>query len=424
MSLPQELLNAIVEQLGEDHKALKSCALSTSALREPSQRSLFRTLALGQDRVDAAMPLPYRIVLARMRASPHLATYVRWLTFTLPHLGTPLDELEAILGILKTLANVRCCTILGEGRPPLEAWPLLEPVGLVLIESIAQQELAELHVASAETISPCVLDVFLNAAPAVTIIDCDVDATLPRAPSPPLRLIAKLISESSTIVDLVMSPEYLARLDVQKLWVEPDSIYRHFSLVAGNLRHFRFTPEGEQSYEPGNGSILPRVAMPFLKSAEIDFNFDDSHAVLLDFISNVLDLAPTLAEICITFPVWPLISLPPATLTAVRDLLAAAAQRPRIRWRLNFHESAQGWDRFHEFDNSLRAGMPSLASTGRLIVERYSFTEEEISEWFIPRTGAANFLLSLFHVDIQIMILPPLMSYALSRNVIELSFLS
>ncbi|KAJ7189284.1 hypothetical protein C8R46DRAFT_1057014, partial [Mycena filopes] len=387
MSLPQELLNAIVEQLDDDH-SLTLCALSTSALREPSQRALFRTLVLGQDsRADRAMSPPFGVVLARIRASPHLATYARRLDFTLPHRNTPPRQLEAIPEILEKLANVHCCTIFGEGRTHLQGWPLLNPVGLLLVEFIAQRDLTEFHVASAGTISPFVLDVFLNAAPVVTIIDCDVDATLPRAPSPPSRLMAKslaLISESSPILDLVMSAEYLSRLDVQKLWVEPDNVYRHFSLVAGNLRHFRFTCD--EGYEPANGRIFPHVALPLLESAEIDFNFDDHPVVLLDFISNVLALAPTVSELCITFPMWPSTSLPSATLTAVQDLLAAASQRPRIRWRLDFDDEAEGWDGFHQFDKSLRAGMPSLASTGRLIVERYSFTEEEISEWFIPRT--------------------------------------
>ncbi|KAJ7138589.1 hypothetical protein C8R46DRAFT_1137310 [Mycena filopes] len=339
------------------------------------------------------MPLRYSTGLALMRDSPHIATYVRRLTITLPHLDTPLVEVEAIPWVLKSLANVRCCLVFGQGGTHLQAWPL-DPVGLALIEFIAQQKLDELHVISVGTISPAAISVFLGAS-TVTIMDCAVDTTLPRALSSPSPLIAKnlLLVLSPTVVALLMSPEYLSRLDVHKLWVEPDDIYGRLALLAENLRHLRLACE--DNYEPANGRILPRVAMPLLESAELDSHFDDPPDILLDFISSVLALTPpTLAEICVTFSTWPLTPLPSATVTAVHNLLAAASQRPRMRWRLDFRDSPEGWNALREFDDSLRADMPSLASTGRLIVERYAFTEDEINHWFVPRVGTLRSHLS------------------------------
>ncbi|KAJ7138583.1 hypothetical protein C8R46DRAFT_1361666 [Mycena filopes] len=67
MPLPQELLNAILEQLCDDDDALNSCPLAASALREP------------------ATPLWYSTGLALMRDSPHLTTYIRRITNPPPH---------------------------------------------------------------------------------------------------------------------------------------------------------------------------------------------------------------------------------------------------------------------------------------------------------------------------------------------------
>ncbi|KAJ7189285.1 hypothetical protein C8R46DRAFT_1341812 [Mycena filopes] len=153
--------------------------------------------------------------------------------------------------------------------------------------------------------------------------------------------------------------------------VEPEDVYRHLALVGGGgPRHLRLLCT--DNYEPANGRILHHVAMPFLESAELDFQFRYPPTVPVDFTSAVLALAPpTLAEICVTFSMWPSTQLPPATVTAVDKLLAAAFQRPRMRWRVNVGDSPDAMNSLHDFGNSVREGMSFLASTGRLVVERY-----------------------------------------------------
>ncbi|KAJ7164402.1 hypothetical protein C8R46DRAFT_1220905 [Mycena filopes] len=248
---------------------------------------------------------------------------------------------------------MRCCTILGEGRPHFEAWPLLEPVCLALFESIAQQHLAELHIISARTISPAAISVFLNSA------------------STNLLLVL-----SPTVVDLLSS----ARLDVHKLWVTRWSQTTSIGIFLSWPGTFDISDcSAETTTHPRTGASFPVSPCPYWKPPSWTSIHQHSPAVLLDFISDVLALAPTLAEICVTFSTWRWTSLPSDTVTDVDNLLAAASQRLRMRWRLEFRDSPQGWDSMHKFHQSVRAGMPSLASTGRLIVERYFFPDEELS---------------------------------------------
>ncbi|KAJ6537794.1 hypothetical protein B0H19DRAFT_1316551 [Mycena capillaripes] len=83
MALPQELVDAIVEEVGDDH-TLKTCSLVAKSFVVPCQRSLFKTLFLYTSvnlAHHASSTCGHACTL--FSASPHLATYVRSLTLCL-----------------------------------------------------------------------------------------------------------------------------------------------------------------------------------------------------------------------------------------------------------------------------------------------------------------------------------------------------
>lgn len=96
--LPQELIDAVLEELGGTaaHSTLKSCSLVAHAFLVPSQRQLFRFLALTSKTVSD--------VSNRFIECPHLASYVRDLHIDL-HLTTKYYQVP-LLTTLRLLNKV------------------------------------------------------------------------------------------------------------------------------------------------------------------------------------------------------------------------------------------------------------------------------------------------------------------------------
>ncbi|KAJ7162468.1 hypothetical protein C8R46DRAFT_1222577 [Mycena filopes] len=255
MSLPQELLNAIVGELGDDEGAL--------------------TATQGLHPVRICSPTVWNL----LRSSPHIVKYVTQIVCTLPpETRSPPGETEALMAVFKTLTSVRSCHIIGKSRDQFQGWPGLTPASLAVLEFIGRQNLEGLHIFDAGIISPVVLAIFLSAAPTISILDCSVDTTVLGAARPlPVPMVKNLFLDSCpTVVNLLMLPEFASHMDIQRLWLEPQAALSHefISHWAKNLRHMKLAWE-EPHLIADEFRILPRCSLPLLQSVELELAFDD-----------------------------------------------------------------------------------------------------------------------------------------------------
>ncbi|KAJ7466031.1 hypothetical protein FB451DRAFT_1261631 [Mycena latifolia] len=108
MVLPQELLDAIVEEV-DDRDSLQTCSLVAKSLVIASQRCLFRSLYLYTKSNHARHPSPTcERAYALLSSSPHLAKYVRTLTVCLAQESAedyvPAQRLIQMLNLLSRFA--------------------------------------------------------------------------------------------------------------------------------------------------------------------------------------------------------------------------------------------------------------------------------------------------------------------------------
>ncbi|KAJ7800348.1 hypothetical protein B0H14DRAFT_1692284 [Mycena olivaceomarginata] len=89
--LPQELLDAIIDQV-RDKETLKACALVATSFLPPSQRNLFRKVRLGD-----------RDTSATLAESPHLVSYIRDLTI---YIWGTMSELAVILRSVQSIESL------------------------------------------------------------------------------------------------------------------------------------------------------------------------------------------------------------------------------------------------------------------------------------------------------------------------------
>ncbi|KAJ7272198.1 hypothetical protein C8J57DRAFT_1599239, partial [Mycena rebaudengoi] len=95
--LPQELIEAIIGH-ADDQTTLKSFSITAHRFIGPSQRSIFRSLELGQQ------PGSYEALQARLVASPHLSSYIHDLSIDGPKAD---EEKSAAAFILRSLPDLR-----------------------------------------------------------------------------------------------------------------------------------------------------------------------------------------------------------------------------------------------------------------------------------------------------------------------------
>ncbi|KAJ7184944.1 hypothetical protein C8R46DRAFT_1065522 [Mycena filopes] len=385
--LPQELFNAIVHELADERQALKACALSASVLRRPSQEALFRALFLGHGTSD------FRIAWNLLQESPHIADYVKSLIWILSARDVAADEHHAMFGVLNTLTCVRRFCILssayvGGNDPLFQPWPVVAPLPLAFIDFIRRRKLAELLVTGAGPITRGALSFFLGGVKTLALLQCDITDTLDDAPHPlPAFPVKNLfLLGCPGLMDVLASEEYLSRITVERLWLAPQQPYGDIlvSRLAPQLAHIRLACK-VVDYFKGRPALLPDCQFPRLQTVVIDLDFTERDAPgFIEFIEYILaHTPPNLREICVCYlsmkETWPSTSLAPETTTGVDSLLAAASQRPLIRWRLEFADGAE--NSFGEFARNLRRGLPVLDSTGRLIIERFKYLGATDDHW-------------------------------------------
>ncbi|KAJ6457835.1 hypothetical protein C8R47DRAFT_168307 [Mycena vitilis] len=227
--LPQELINAIVDEV-DDENDLPSCSLAARAFVDPSQRRMFRGLSLrwdlGWDSLDRA--------LAFLRHSPHLAPHFREVTLDVPMDAKNQGTLEAIL---RMLGNIEHLVIEGRGV----IWQQLSPALALAIHNLSIiPSLQRLHVFRIGDIPSSLV---LQAASSVRVLSLySVDVRSGQRPWDigPLRLQSlSLPFWPSAPLLLRCCQSLLAARTLRRLAVYVD-VQRHYRiLTAASSSHLR-----------------------------------------------------------------------------------------------------------------------------------------------------------------------------------------
>ncbi|KAJ6481468.1 hypothetical protein C8R47DRAFT_1197680 [Mycena vitilis] len=415
-TFPQELIHAIVEEI-EEPQSLKSCSLLDTRFREPCQRILFSSLTLGLADCD---PTPHYTcsyttpdILARLLESPHIALYFKRLKWMLPEQDVTSGEVEALQEVLTQLPHVQYCEIIG-GQEDLRPWSTVPPgLDLVIVEFIQRQRLTQLHVLSLEAVPLAMLILFLDAAPTVSLLWASVVDEAIEHSSAPFIVQNLFLSSCANVAKRFVDGVFLRRLaNVRKLWMDPDWECGPGLLAAFShqLEHIRLEHTGkygcpvadvldcfssnhrstDSTIPSPNELTSPPPPLPFLQSATIAIEFSDLGApAFIARIASILTAPPpAFRELCISCsPTGKAaaaaeLSLTPGTMEAVQSLIRPWTITPPIRWRLSLDiDNPIDNDFFDEFAASLRAGMATLHSQDRLIVERYPTSDWELDSW-------------------------------------------
>ncbi|KAJ7256924.1 hypothetical protein C8J57DRAFT_1472795 [Mycena rebaudengoi] len=102
--LPQELIDAILAHLRDDHAALRACSLVSNSFVAPSQRGIFRSLWLH---AQGSHPT-FHDATAALAQFPHLRSYIHDLTIALASSDVEFDHsaLESILCAVKNVERL------------------------------------------------------------------------------------------------------------------------------------------------------------------------------------------------------------------------------------------------------------------------------------------------------------------------------
>ncbi|KAJ7832094.1 hypothetical protein B0H14DRAFT_3712954 [Mycena olivaceomarginata] len=102
--LPQELFDAIIDEI-HDQETLKACALVATSFLRPSRRKLFRKVRLGE------VGRRSRDIAPALAESPHLMSYIRDLSI---HLWGTSSEYLAVAVILRSAQNIESLVVFGK----------------------------------------------------------------------------------------------------------------------------------------------------------------------------------------------------------------------------------------------------------------------------------------------------------------------
>lgn len=100
--LPQELIDAIVEELDDDGPCLPTCVKTAKMFRAPCQRRIFRTMILYDE--DSGYSNTCQRASDLLNSCPRLVEYVHDLTIPLP---MELEGARALESVLRILPSVR-----------------------------------------------------------------------------------------------------------------------------------------------------------------------------------------------------------------------------------------------------------------------------------------------------------------------------
>jgi hypothetical protein len=237
-SLPQELVNYVVDQL-DDYSSLTSCVLVSTSFVAPAQQAIFKSLCLRRERSTWGHPT----LLAAsdsLAAFPHLAAYIRVLQIDLVDDDL---EVEALESILRAVRNIERLIICGEGVP----WTSIASTLNAAIQNIITlPSLHGLHLASIDGLPSQFIYRAASLVSALSTSRVDLeqsgDANYPPSLTSEVRLTHLILSDyglrAKALCDLFLAAaSYTARLERLCILNERESHSEFLSAIAPSLRH-------------------------------------------------------------------------------------------------------------------------------------------------------------------------------------------
>ncbi|KAJ7225019.1 hypothetical protein C8J57DRAFT_1253003 [Mycena rebaudengoi] len=308
-SLPQELVNYVVDQL-DDYPSLNSCALVSTSFVAPAQQAIFHSLSIYTELDRRGHPTPPE-ASDSLTAFPHLAGYIRVLKIDIVHDNL---EAEALNSILRAVRNLDRLIISGAGM----RWTSIAPTLRMAIQDITTlPSLYGLHLVSIDDLPS---QFIYRAASLVSVLSTHYvnleqsgDANHPPNLISDVRLTHLLLSsfgpQSKALCDLflVAASSYTARLARLSTFIAPDNytyVSALLSAISPSLRHLslginKFT-------EPFDLPHLPLVCTLEVKLLDVQRNFYPS---VQPALSTLATSFPNIALLTLVFVVS---QLPPA----------------------------------------------------------------------------------------------------------------
>ncbi|KAJ6474952.1 hypothetical protein C8R45DRAFT_1010903 [Mycena sanguinolenta] len=372
MILPQELLNAIVQDI-DDSLTLKSCSLAGSSLREESQRILLRSLTLGVENHDAKSAI--------LDESQHIAAYITDLTVYIPNPDEIVDfELtgEDIQSILRRLQNVRRCVFdVPESSPSCVYWPELPLVfSSTYMRFLSRQQfLRELRIANIFELPVDVILSLLTAAPTLRLNRVGVVQDL--------RDSELTLQHLPSLRQLILEPGCPRASD--------HIVQENISIIANAAQTLLFlrieTERDVLSVLSVNGRQLITCQLPPLPALLfLEYVLPLTALTAPWFLDAIIEVLaphsnPKLTELTLVFRYSnPTLRSFPAVIKAnamslLDGALAAHPANPclKVRWNVSMERFNVVFDyaqHFHKFVRMVQQAMPSAQARGKLVVER------------------------------------------------------
>jgi hypothetical protein len=239
-SLPQELVNSIMDHL-DDYSSLTSCALVSTSFVVPAQQAIFKSLCLHTSELFPRHPTPME-ASDSLAAFPHLATYIRLLQFDLSRLGS---EVQALESIFLAVRNLERLIIFGAGM----RWSSIPSALKMAIQNIITlPSLYGLHLVFIDDLPS---NFIYHAASSVSVlstyrVSLEQNSEQPRYPFPDLRLTHLILSDSGWRAKIIChlflpaAHSHIARLERLSILMDSEchiSDSELLSAIAPSLRH-------------------------------------------------------------------------------------------------------------------------------------------------------------------------------------------
>ncbi|KAJ6535605.1 hypothetical protein B0H19DRAFT_1241082 [Mycena capillaripes] len=385
--IPQELIDTIVNEVDpSDKKSLKACSETALALRDSSQRILFRSFTLKCG--GAEMGPNYSSARARVTESPRIAGYITRLNIILPVTSvTDSTVVEDFRQVLGKVPNVRRCDIVGKhgGIPWYEYVPGLEEA---IIQFLWHQTLGEVYI-SRLNLRSHLIALLVARVPTLTLDGIRVNNSKDTASTPlHFDLFTThpriLQTDSDDVCNFLCRPEvaaYSTDLACLVIPLYPGHVTPLLAITASNLEHVRFHCSG-----PMPQAVSPLPAFPLLRSIGLTLAFMVLNIPwILQVLSSSIEASDRVEEVMIAYlPIrWEnLDELKSDVMASLDEMLSCHPTVQRIRWRFDLHrvELPDGIQSLPEVERYLQKGMPTMHEQGRLVVEEYSYATER-EEW-------------------------------------------
>ncbi|KAJ7438382.1 hypothetical protein B0H11DRAFT_2104923 [Mycena galericulata] len=368
-TIPQELIDTIVHQVS-DTETLKACSLVASAFREPSQRILLRIMMLGAHNCET--------ILAVVRESPRVASYIRTLKFILPEEDVS-SKVDCLTELLAKFTRVSQLTVSGHDGP----WEGVAPgITDAVSKLIREQRLEGLYIMYIRDLPVDLLALIFSTVSTFCLdfgsISSGQTSTPPIAvPIVPTLENLLLFPDYDSNNTVLLTPTFAPCLvNLQKLWVPPNLEYG-IALIAAAAPKLEEVCFDCHDLDITNMNAPPLPTFPRLRF--VSFFMNSLHCDTPWFVETVCSLLTSPAEemiITITYsPTAVVTALSAATMNSLNSMFHPKHPTvPRIRWCIDSSHNGH----LEDFTAVVKQGIPLANERGKQSVE------EQTEAWIWP----------------------------------------